>query len=185
MADGFVCSYADILYRPHGRASSAGARGRYRALRWTRIGVRAMSDRSQHPEDDAEKNRGRGRPGSWRSTALFLRSTASGEYIGVGAVLVRRGARSLRDHYRRVKAKYARADLEVRDMPFEKAYLIHLFEEMIGRRIGLAHGGPLMASIWKLTRKRDVALANARWLGRIRRLAISSFTRQSADITQI
>ena len=62
MADGFVCSYADILYRPAVVRRALEHEGDIALCVDTDWRTRYV-DRSQHPEDDAEKNRGRGRSG--------------------------------------------------------------------------------------------------------------------------
>jgi choline kinase len=127
MADGFVCTYADIVYRPepvrHLMQSTADItlivdtdfRRRYRR-------------RSQHPESDAEKVRTQDN----RVVEVSRRipaEDASGEYIGV-AKFTPRGAALLREHYHRVFAQHG-------DGPFQgapsvrMAYLIHLFQDML------------------------------------------------------
>ena len=127
MADGFVCSYSDILYRPAVVRRALEHEGDIALCVDTDWRTRYV-DRSQHPEDDAEKIVAEGD----RVVAInraMPGSAASGEYIGV-ARFDAAGARSLRAHYQRVKAKYAGQTWKY-GTPFEKAYLIHLFEEML------------------------------------------------------
>ena len=158
MADGFVCSYADILYRPavvHRALEHEGDIALCVDTDWRTRYV----DRSQHPEDDAEKIVAEGD----RVVAInrtMLGSAASGEYIGV-ARFGAAGAQSLRAHYQRVKAKYAGQTWKY-DMPFEKAYLIHLFEEMLDAGSAL-HMVTTDGEYMEIDTEEDVALANAHW----------------------
>lgn len=159
MADGFVCSYSDILYRPAVVGRALEHEGDIALCVDTDWRTRYV-DRSQHPEDDAEKIVADGD----RVVAInraILGSAASGEYIGV-ARFSAAGARSLRAHYQRVKAKYAGQTWKY-DMPFEKAYLIHLFEEMIDAGSAL-HLVTTNGEYMEIDTEEDVALANARWL---------------------
>lgn len=127
MAEGFVCSYADIVYRPEPvrrlmesphditLVVDTDFRRRYRR-------------RSQHPETDAEKVRADGHRVTEVNRAI-PGEAAAGEYIGV-ARFTPRGAALLREHYRRAQTRYG-------DRPFQgapslrMAYLIHLFQEML------------------------------------------------------
>ena len=158
MADGFVCSYADILYRAavveraleHEGDIALGVDTDWRAR---------YSDRSQHPEDDAEKVVAEADRVLEVNRAIDP-SVASGEYIGV-ARFSARGARSLREHYQRVKAAHA-GQIWKDGTPFEKAYLIHLFQEMLGA--GLAfHMVTTDGEYMEIDTEEDFALANARW----------------------
>ncbi len=125
--DGFICSYADILYRPRvvrrlldsphdiTLVVDTAWRDRYR-------------DPTQHPEDDAEKVLTDG-DRLLRVSREVSPDAAHGEYIGV-ARFTSRGAETLREHYRRV--------LETHDgRPFQgatsvqKAYFIHIIQDMI------------------------------------------------------
>ncbi|HEY3082104.1 MAG TPA: phosphocholine cytidylyltransferase family protein [Chloroflexota bacterium] len=146
MADGFVCSYADILYRPSvvrrlldspadvALAVDTAWRERYAA-------------RSQHPEEDAEKVRvADGRVVEIART--IPPRTAHGEYIGL-ARLSPAGAAHLREHH-------ARAGLG------PKAYLIELFQVLV------AAGLPLQAvdtdgGYLEVDTTEDYRLAQERW----------------------
>lgn len=126
-ADGFVCSYADILYRPRVVQKLMASpyditlvvdtnwRNRYRL-------------RTQHPEHDAEKVLAEG-DRLLRVSRDVASDEAHGEYIGV-ARFTSRGAEVLREHYRRVLREY-------NGRPFHgapsvrKAYFIHIVQEMI------------------------------------------------------
>jgi L-glutamine-phosphate cytidylyltransferase len=135
MADGFICAYSDILYRP-------GIVQRLRAHTgdMTLVIDTAWRDRythrSQHPEDDAEKVL----VADQRISAIgrtIPAAAAHGEYIGV-ARFSPAGAATLREHYHRVRAQHA-------DSPFQRArsvqtaYLIDLFQELLDRGETLEH----------------------------------------------
>jgi len=158
MAGGFVCSYADILYRSSivsrlidhpgdiVLAVDTDWRSRY-------------EHRSAHPEEDAEKVRVRG--DQVIEVSRRIPSPEShGEYIGV-AKFTRAGATLLCEHYDRAAGAY-------NDRPFreaaslEKAYLIHLFQEMIESGVPIAkvdtHGDYM-----EIDTTEDYELANQFW----------------------
>ena len=158
MEDGFVCSYADILYRPAvvTRALSHEAdialcvdtdwRARY-------------ADRTQHPEDDVEKVVAEGDQVLMVDRGISS-ADASGEYIGV-ARFSAEGAQRLRAAYHRMRTEYA-GQIWRDGVLFEKAYLIHLYQVM------LAEGQPFhMVSTdgeyMEIDTEEDFALANSRW----------------------
>ncbi len=131
LGNGFVSTYADIVYRgsvvrdlvasPHAMALGCDTdwRRRYR-------------DRSQHPETDGEKMRGE--RDSDRIVELSRRiapAEAAGEFIGV-TKFTADGARTLLDAYDRVAARYPDPTQPYREgRTFAKAYLIDLFQEMV------------------------------------------------------
>jgi choline kinase len=130
---GFVCSYADILYRPRVVQKLMASphditlvvdtdwRNRYRL-------------RTQHPEDDAEKVLAEG-DRLLRVSRDVSSEEAHGEYIGL-ARFTPRGAEVLRAHYRRVLS-------EGDGRPFQgapsvqKAYFIHIVQEMIEQGVAV------------------------------------------------
>ena len=158
MGDGFVCSYADILYRPAVVRRALEHEADIALCVDTDWRARYV-DRSEHPEDDAEKIAATG------DRVLQVNRTipaveASGEYIGV-ARFSAEGARRLRAHYQRVQAEYA-GQIWKDGTPFEKAYLIHLFQAM------LTAGEPLHmvatdGGYMEIDTEEDFALANAHW----------------------
>ncbi len=127
MADGFVCTYADIVYRPHvverlmrsphdiTLVVDTDFRRRYRR-------------RTQHPESDAEKVLATG-DRVLSVSRLIPADLAAGEYIGV-ARFTPRGAALLRTHYHRVLARYDGRPFQGAPS-VQMAYLIHLFQEML------------------------------------------------------
>ena len=158
MADGFVCSYADILYRPTVVRRALEHEGDIALCVDTDWRTR-YADRSQHPEDDAEKVVADADRVVAISRAIPA-PAASGEYIGVARFSVA-GARFLRAHYQRIKAEYAGQNWKD-GTPFEKAYLIHLFEEMLDAGLAL-HMVTTDGEYMEIDTEEDFALANARW----------------------
>lgn len=128
LTDGFVSTYADIVYE-------AGIVERLLAARedvvlgcdtaWRRRYV----NRSEHPETDAEKLSAEGR----RVTAISRRipsDDASGEFIGV-MKLSRYGARRFIEGFDRARAAYGDAASFREGRTFERAYLIDLLAELL------------------------------------------------------
>jgi len=127
LSAGFVCSYADIVYRgstvkklvasPHDKVLACDTDWRRRYV-----------DRSLHPETDAEKMRAEGE----RVVELSRRiasEAASGEFIGV-AKFSAEGTRELLAAFDAARA--VRAGTVWREgRTFERAYLIDLFQEMV------------------------------------------------------
>ncbi|MEE2659019.1 MAG: phosphocholine cytidylyltransferase family protein [Candidatus Latescibacterota bacterium] len=158
MDDGFVCTYADILYRstivqralehPAGSVLcvDTGWRTRYR-------------DRSQHPEDDAEKVIAKG-DRVLRVSRKVNSSQAAGEYIGV-ARFDADSAKRVRECYHRAR-HHQNGRLWRDDTLFEKAYLIHLFEEML--EVGEDfHMVTTDGEYMEVDTEEDFALANEQW----------------------
>jgi choline kinase len=158
MADGFVCSYADIVYRgstvaklcasPHDKvlACDTDWRRRYR-------------DRSQHPETDGEKLRASGD----RVTEISRRidpAAATGEFIGV-AKLSPAGARELVEAFDAAKAAH-RGGTWREGRTFERAYLVDLFADMLERGSAFyrvdTHGGYM-----EIDTREDLSCAEKWW----------------------
>lgn len=158
MHDGFVCSYADILFlgsvvrraleHPGDMVLcvDSGWRKRY-------------SDRSQHPEEDAEKVIADGDK-LLRIDRAIPAAEATGEYIGV-AKFSSNAVSWLRGHHDRVKGMFS--GRVWRDgAPFEKSYLIHLFQEMIEQGLEF-HMVTTNGEYMEIDTEEDYALANAGW----------------------
>lgn len=158
MTEGFVCSYADILFRdtvlrealehPADIVLCVDTHWRQR-----------YADRTEHPEQDAEKviadadklvRIHRGIPSE----------EADGEYIGVGKFSAR-GAAVLREHFHRAQGESAGMPWREAKV-FEKAYLIHLFQEMIERGVSI-HMVTTHGDYMEIDTEEDYALANKQW----------------------
>lgn len=158
MDDGFICTYADILYRPtvlqraleHPAESVLCVDTHWRTR---------YADRTQHPEDDAEKVIAEG-DRILQVNRQISSTDAHGEYIGV-ARFSAAAARQLQDTYHGLKA---RLDGEPwKDgHSFPKAYLIHLFEEMLDAGHPF-HMVTTDGEYMEVDTEEDFALANERW----------------------
>jgi L-glutamine-phosphate cytidylyltransferase len=128
MEEGFVCSYADILYRPDPVHRLVQSTADITLIVDTDFRHR-YTRRSQHPESDAEKLRAEDE----RIVEINRRipgEAASGEYIGV-ARFTPKGAAQLREHYHRVLAHFGEEGAFQGAASVRMAYLIHLFQEML------------------------------------------------------
>lgn len=135
MDQPFLCCYSDILFSSNViqhllKSPADGALGvdtdwltRYEA-------------RSQHPSDDAEKvTVGDGLV--TRVHRSIPESAAYGEFIGI-AKFSARGAEQLKEHYDLRLSEYANKPWREAKV-FEKAYLIHLLQDMIETGAEFAH----------------------------------------------
>jgi choline kinase len=160
MRNGFVSTYADIVYRgsvvknvaqsPHALVLACDTDWRRRYI-----------DRSQHPETDAEKMRAEGD----RVVELSRRiqpERASGEFIGV-AKATAEGAEAILSAFDRVAAEWTGREEPWREgRSFRRAYLIDLFQHMLEsgtpfRRVD-THGGYM-----ELDTREDLACAEKWW----------------------
>lgn len=127
LEDGFLSTYADIVYEPGVVQRLLGAREDL-VLGCDTLWRRRYQGRSQHPETDAEKLSADGR----RVTALSRHlpsEAASGEFIGVMKASAA-GAGSLCAAFDRAKAEYAGGPFR-EGRSFERAYLIDLLAQML------------------------------------------------------
>ncbi len=135
MSEPFVCCYSDILFTPSCIKFALEARGDI-ALVVDTHWLSRYEHRSEHPSDDAEK--------VTVKNGLVTRvhrnidaASAHGEYIGV-ARFSAAGAESLRSFYHHRRMEFAgRPYREAKT--FEKAYLIHLLQDMIEHGVSMAH----------------------------------------------
>jgi choline kinase len=127
MLDGFISTYADIVYEP-GIVQRLRAAPEDIVLGCDTDFRRRYVGRSQHPESDAEKLRAEGR----RVLELSRRIPAEqsqGEFIGV-MKLSSSGARQLLASFDGAKARHAGQTYR-EGRSFERAYLIDLLAEML------------------------------------------------------
>jgi 5-methyltetrahydropteroyltriglutamate--homocysteine methyltransferase len=133
MDEGFICCYSDIVF------TAEIVEKLLRNPRDIVIGVdtqwrRRYASRTQHPMDDAEKvlvKEGR----ILKIDRAIPSDEAAGEFIGV-AKFTAEGARELRKHYHKARRQFTGMPFRTA-AAFEKAYLIHLFQEMIEDGIDL------------------------------------------------
>lgn len=157
-ADGFVCSYADILYRPQIVQKLMSSphdltlvvdtdwRSRYRL-------------RTQHPEEDAEKVLADG-DRLLRISRELAPDQAHGEYIGV-ARFTPRGAQRLREHYRRVLSEYDGRPFQGASS-VQKAYFIHIIQDMIEQGVPV-HKVDTQGDYMEVDTTEDYDLAQQSW----------------------
>ena len=158
MEDGFVCTYADILYRPD--VVRQALEHPADIVLCVDVDWRTRyADRTQHPEDDAEKVRAE----EDRVCAIdrsMPSEQASGEYIGV-ARFSAAGAQSLREYYHRLRESFQ--GMIWRDgRTFEQAYLIHLLQHMIEDGVSI-HMVTTQGEYMEVDTEEDYALANRIW----------------------
>lgn len=162
MPGGFVCAYSDILFRDTVIRRALEHPGDIVLCVDTHWRARYI-DRTEHPEDDAEK-----------VTAVGDRVTqvardipsdeAHGEYIGV-AKFTDAGAARLREHYHHLRKQHAGQPWRG-DRPFEKAYLIMILQHMIEQGETL-HMVTTAGDYMEIDTEQDYALANEKWLDRV------------------
>ena len=131
----FICAYSDILFTPKvvGQLLQSDADI---ALLVDTHWLDRYQHRSMHPSDDAEKVQVQNGSVA-RVHREIPEAEAHGEYTGV-AKFSARGARLLVEHYHRALEKYAGQPFREAKV-FEKAYLIHLFQEMIEAGVSMDH----------------------------------------------
>ena len=159
MGEGFVCTYADILYRPFAVERVMESRRDITLVVDTDFRTR-YQHRSMHPETDAEKVRCQGE----RVVEVSRRipgEEASGEYIGV-AKLTAAGAASLRDHYHRARRDVGEEGAFQGAATFRQAYLIHLFQEMLEKGV-VMHRVDTHGEYHEIDTTEDYALAMEQW----------------------
>lgn len=158
MDGGFVCTYADILYRASVVRRALDHPGDI--VLCVDVAWRdRYADRSEHPEADAEKIIASGDRLEAISRGINPEA-ATGEYIGV-AKFTPRGVEQLREQYGKAKARYA-GRIWKEETPFEKAYLIHLLETMVDAGVPI-HVVTTAGDYMEVDTEEDYALANERW----------------------
>jgi choline kinase len=123
----FLCCYTDVLFTPDVVRRLAASDADL-ALGVDTCWLERYTQRTEHPPEDAEKVTVAGD----RITRVHRgipTSEAYGEFIGVAKVSAA-GAAALRRHYHRCRERHAGRPFREAAV-FEKAYLIHLFQEMI------------------------------------------------------
>ena len=158
MAGGFVCSYADILFRESIVRDAIKHPGDIVVCVDTHWRER-YADRTQHPEHDAEKVRVVGDQVTHIHRDIPS-ADADGEYIGV-AKFSPRGAALLKEHFHRVQDEFSGKPWREAKI-FEKAYLILMIQEMIERGVPV-HFVATHGDYMEIDTEEDYALANRDW----------------------
>jgi choline kinase len=158
MTEPFLCAYSDILFTGD-VVKRLLANPTDIVLSVDTLWLARYERRTLHPPDDAEK-----------VTAIngcvtrihrdIDPSEAHGEYTGV-AKISQAGAALLKEHYHRCRARHAGRPF--REAPvFEKAYLIHLFQEMIEAGVKMAHADT-PGEYMEIDTQQDFELAQTHW----------------------
>jgi choline kinase len=160
MDEGFVCCYSDILFtsdvvqrvlrHPADIALSVDTR-------W----LERYQHRTQHPPDDAEKVTVQNGCVT-RVHRAIPPPAAHGEYTGL-AKFTATGAATLREHFHRAREKFAGKPFREAAV-FEKAYLIHLYQEMIETGVQIAHADT-PGNYMEVDTQEDFELAHKFWRG--------------------
>ncbi|MCG3195861.1 MAG: hypothetical protein GHCLOJNM_00330 [bacterium] len=160
MSEGFICCYSDILFTPEVVRRARESKADISLVVDTRW-LERYQHRTQHPPDDAEKVTVMNGTVT-RVHRAIPTEEAYGEYIGV-AKFSPEGAGLLREHFHRHRS--TRSGRPFREAPvFEKAYLIHLFQQMIEDGVEMTHvdtpGGYM-----EVDTQEDFELARRHWKG--------------------
>ena len=115
--------------------------------------------RSMHPPHDAEKTiTANGRVQRVQRTISY--ADATGEFIGVAKFSAHGGSR-LREHYHRRRREFW--DKPYREtLLFQKAYLIHLFQDMIEQGVAFGHADT-HGKYREIDTQQDMDLAQREW----------------------
>ena len=125
--DGFICCYSDVLFSEHVVARLLASDADM-SLAIDTAWTARYGHRTEHPPDDAEKVT-IADGAITRIHREIAEADAYGEYIGL-ARFSKSGAVRLRRHYHRCRDLYTGKPWREARV-FEKAYKIHLFQEMI------------------------------------------------------
>jgi choline kinase len=161
MADGFVSTYADIVYRPEIVARLAHSPHDFTLVCDT-AWRRRYTGRSQHPETDAEKMRAEGERVVELSRHLASEA-ASGEFIGVLKASPA-GAARLCAAFDAARATHA-GKVFREGRTFEKAYLIDLLQHMLEQGETM-HRLDTDGGYMEIDTLEDAALAEDWWAAR-------------------
>lgn len=160
LAEGFVSTYSDIVYRPEIVAELARSPHDL-TLACDTDWRRRYQGRSQHPETDAEKLRAEGERVVQISRRIASEE-ASGEFIGVMKASPT-GAARLVAAFDEARANYAGREFR-EGRSFEKAYLIDMLQHMIERGESMyrvdTHGGYM-----EIDTLEDASFSEAWWRG--------------------
>jgi len=135
MDQPFICCYSDILFVPQVVEQLLDSEEDI-SLAVDTEWLHRYGHRSQHPTDDAEKVAALNGVVT-RVHREIADADAHGEFIGV-AGFSEAGAATLRRHYQGCRERYAGRPFREAKV-FEKAYLIHLFQDMIEAGERLSH----------------------------------------------
>ena len=158
MEQGFVCCYSDILFTDgvvRGVLANSGDIVLSVDTNW----LERYRHRTQHPPDDAEKVLAQNGCVT-RIHRAIAPPDAHGEYTGI-AKFTPAGAARLREHYHQAREKSAGKPFREAAV-FEKAYLIHLLQDMIESGVKMAHADT-PGGYMEVDTQQDFELARKYW----------------------
>ena len=158
MDEPFICSYSDTLFSAN-LIRLLLAHDRDIALSVDTSWEERYRHRSEHPADDAEKVL----VSNGRVTRLHREihpDEAHGEYTGI-AKFSAAGARALKDHYAQRRQTFAGKPCREAAV-FEKAYLIHLLQDMIEHGVTMDHVDT-PGEYMEIDTQQDFELAQTHW----------------------
>jgi choline kinase len=160
MDEGFVCCYSDILFT-RDVVQRVLQHPADIALSVDTDWLERYQHRTQHPPDDAEKVTVQNGCVT-RVHRHIPTHEAHGEYTGI-AKFTAAGAAQLREHFQRARQKFAGKPFREAAV-FEKAYLIHLYQEMIEAGVKMAHADT-PGNYMEVDTQEDFELARKNWRG--------------------
>lgn len=160
MDEPFICCYSDILFAPSVIADLQASPDDI-VVSVDTDWLKRYENRTQHPSDDAEKVTTLNGAVT-RIHREIPEADAYGEYTGVAKFSVT-GAARLREYFLRCRETHAGQPFR-EAKSFQKAYLIHLFQEMIEAGERFVHmdtdGGYI-----EIDTQEDFEYARANWTG--------------------
>jgi choline kinase len=156
----FICTYSDCLFNADVVKRLMAAPADI-ALSVDTDWLKRYEHRSNHPPDDAEKVTAANRLITRVHRGIEV-AAAYGEFTGLAKFSVQ-GASALKQHYHHCKVLYAgRPFLE--SAVFEKAYLIHLLQDMIEAGVEITHADT-PGNYIEIDTQQDFELAQNSWRG--------------------
>jgi choline kinase len=158
MSEGFLCCYSDTLFTSDVVARVLADPGDI-VLSVDTNWLARYEYRTHHPPDDAEKVIAR----NGRVIKIHRGiepGAAHGEYTGI-AKFTEAGAAQLCGHYHRAHKQHAGRSYREAAV-FEKAYLIHLLQEMIEHDIKMTHADT-PGNYMEVDTQQDFELARGNW----------------------
>jgi choline kinase len=158
MSDGFICCYSDILFTSDvvNRVLNNPADI---ALSVDTHWLERYEHRTQHPPDDAEKVTVSNGCVTRVHRAIDTHE-AHGEYTGI-AKFTPKGAAQLQKHFHAARAKFGGKPFREAAV-FEKAYLIHLLQDMIESGEKMSHADT-PGNYMEVDTQQDFELARQNW----------------------
>ena len=158
MDEPFICCYSDTLYSTNLIAGVA-AEERDITLSADTGWAERYTDRTEHPADDAEKMTTENGVVTKIHRAIDAQD-AWGEYTGVAKFSVD-GAAQLKEHFARCREEHAGKPFREAAV-FEKAYFIHLLQEMIEQGVKMHHVDTASEYI-EIDTQQDFEYAQTQW----------------------